>query len=108
MQTIKSYIYGTLGLLYIITCIFCYRFGYKHGSNDITLKVQQATLKQQDNTITKAKQDIAIINNNIGKRESAITKIITRERIVYKPVYEHTICESNVISESVINIWNGE
>lgn len=103
MQTIKPYIYGAVGLIYILTCIFCYRLGYKNGSDNVTLKVQQATLKQQNTNIARANKISQANNQYLAQKESIITRVIYKTKIIK----ESSVCVNNGISKEYIDSLNG-
>jgi len=94
------------GLSLMIGCIICYQMGYHHGVKDTQAETQAIALKQTQQSIAKAKQDIAIIDNANQHYEDAVAKIRTQTQVVYKPVYEKQVCESAVFSQAVCLLLN--
>ena len=101
-----SYILLAWGLSLMIGCVLCYQTGYKRGVEDTQAEMHDAMLKETQQSIAKAKKDIAIIDNAQQKYESAVVQIRTQTQVIYKPIYEKQVCESSVFSQDVINLLN--
>ena len=89
-------------IAYAVSTLFVFYFGYKKGVQITEARMQIVTNTAQNKAIDKAVVANEINNQAIKMRESTIVKIITQEKIVFKKA----VCESNGISNDVIDVLN--
>jgi len=93
---------GAVALWSWIVYLYAYNSGVKHTQ----AKVTQAVVKQQNTDIKKTNDNINLVNNLNTKKESAVAKIIYKDRILVKRVPITKVCESGLISQDTVDLVN--
>jgi len=92
----------SLVLFFVANSYIFYKKGYNAGVQDTQAEVVRIVTKQQESEIARANEVSKINNKYLDIRESAITKIVYKTKIIR----ESTICESNGLSKSYTQSLN--